>query len=36
MLGAGVNETLVRGLADEVQGFSGREVCLFFLYVRPA
>lgn len=28
MLGAGVDEALVRGLADEVQGFSGREVCL--------
>ena len=27
MLGAGVDETLVRGLADEIEGFSGREVC---------
>ena len=31
MLGAGVDEKLVMGLADELQGFSGREVrlCLF-------
>lgn len=26
-LGAGVNERLVKGIADEVEGFSGREVC---------
>lgn len=28
VIGAGVDERLIKGLSDEVQGFSGREVII--------